>query len=93
VVERRQCPIELLEMIGQRALGLNIERRAEPFHERLDSEPLAIQLTAGVVKIVHRALLSRKPGASVTERLSRNYSATILARARWYSAGVITSRW
>ena len=53
VIERGESLIELAEMILQRVLGINVERRAETFHQRLDGGAFAIQLSTDETKIVH----------------------------------------
>ena len=46
--------LEFLKMIRQRALRIDVKRRAEFFGERVDGDAFAKQIFADVTKIVHR---------------------------------------
>ena len=53
VVHRRQRGVEFLEMLRQRALRIDVKRRAEFFGQRFDGHAFAKQLVSDVMKIVH----------------------------------------
>ena len=64
VVERRERGIQLLKMILQRALRIDVKRRAEFFRERLDAHAFAEQFVSDVTKIVHEAAILECGGQS-----------------------------
>ena len=54
VIERRERAVQLLKMVGQRALRIDVERRAKFFGQRFDGNTFAIQLFSAVMKSVHK---------------------------------------
>ena len=54
VIQRRQCSVELLEVVGQRVLRIDIERGAELADHRPDRHPLAVKVATHVMKIMHK---------------------------------------
>ena len=53
VVQRRERAIQLLKMVGQRALRIDVERRAKFLHQRINGYTFAIQFFSAVMKTVH----------------------------------------
>ena len=49
-----QSRIELLKVIGKRALRINVKRRSELLHEGFDRNSFAIQFAVDVAEIVHK---------------------------------------
>src|SRR5262245_12330076 len=63
------CLVELLEMIGQSALGINVQGSAELFRKRLDSDLFAEQLAVYITELMHeeRWRMDRASSNSVLE--------------------------
>ena len=60
VVEREQRGAKFSEMVGQRSLRIDIERRAEFFGERFHGNALAVKPPSHVMEIVHGAQLCQR---------------------------------
>ena len=64
--------VQLLEMVRQRALRIDVKRRAEFARQRLDGDAFAEQLVADVTKIVHDAVSLRFGGSKFKVRQIKN---------------------
>ena len=54
MVQRRERLIQFLKMLGQRALRIDIERRAEFFSERFNAHIFTKQPFTDIAKIMHK---------------------------------------
>ncbi len=53
MAERRERAVKALKTVRQRALRIDVERRAEFFGERFDGDAFAEQFFANVTEFVH----------------------------------------
>ena len=63
MLHRRHGAVELLKMVRQRALRIDVKRRAEPARERFHGDTFAEQFFADVTKIMHDDVPSLKLAA------------------------------
>ena len=82
---RRHCGVEFLEVAGQRALRINVKRRAEFSGERLDGDTFAKQIPADVTKVMHddcSLKFAARRGKEKARRQNRRAKAQIHFRAQ-----------